>query len=131
MARRDGRAIGRRCGGFTQVELLTALALLGILAAMGVREYGGYLQRSYDAQAVHDLGSAAAAEQAYFGRTRHYIPIPATRGPITVAPGVAISPSVLLDVTIDGEEFTGTATSSKGTKKVFVYDSATDSIVSK
>lgn len=58
--------------GFTLVELLLIIAMIGLLAAIALPLLEGYRQRSYDSQAVSDLKQAALAEEAYFTQNSNY-----------------------------------------------------------
>jgi type IV pilus assembly protein PilE len=121
----------RGAGGFTLIELLVAVAIIGTLAGIAVVQYLGFRQRVYDARAMHDLGNAATAEEAYYAAHFTYVEIINVVGPqVLDVPGLVVSDTVTLTVKPVGPEaFTASATSSKGTGKTFTYDSVTDTIV--
>lgn len=52
--------------GFTLVELLVVVALVGILAAIAIPAFSAYRSDGYDAHAIAALNSLAKAEEAYF-----------------------------------------------------------------
>lgn len=52
--------------GFTLVELLVTVALLGILGAMAVAQFGEYKRKAYDTAALSDLRNAVLALEAVF-----------------------------------------------------------------
>ncbi len=114
----------RKDEGFTLIELLVVVAILGILAAIVIRQFAIYRNRSFDARATTDLRNAATAEEAYYASNGEYISGEDT-GPkgTTFLPGLHLSPTVALKMEADGSlSFTGTATSSQGTR-TYTYDS--------
>jgi len=56
----------KRSGGFTLLELLVAVAIIGVLAAIAIPQFNSFKQRAFDARAKSDLVSAANAQDAYF-----------------------------------------------------------------
>jgi prepilin-type N-terminal cleavage/methylation domain-containing protein len=116
-------------GGFTLIELITVVAILGILAAIALQAIGQYRASAYDARAMHDLGNAVHAEEAYYATGSTYVSFTAV-GPGQVAvPGVAVSGTVHLEMIGGTDSFEGSATSDRGTGKTFSYDSVTDTFV--
>jgi type IV pilus assembly protein PilA len=52
--------------GFTLIELMIVIAIIGILAAIAIPQFAAYRQRSYNSAAQADLRNAATAQEAYF-----------------------------------------------------------------
>jgi type IV pilus assembly protein PilA len=52
--------------GFTLIELMIVIAIIGILAAIAIPQFNAYRKRSYNSSAVADLRNAATAQEAYF-----------------------------------------------------------------
>jgi prepilin-type N-terminal cleavage/methylation domain-containing protein len=57
----------RRAGGFTLLELLIVVAIIGILAAVAAPAYFNPMMRSRQSIAVSELMSIKAAQERYFG----------------------------------------------------------------
>lgn len=58
--------------GFTFVELLTAMAVLALLAAIAVPQYRGMKQRGYMASLKTQLGELRVAEESWFAEEQRY-----------------------------------------------------------
>ncbi|MBQ4812303.1 prepilin-type N-terminal cleavage/methylation domain-containing protein [Pseudoalteromonas luteoviolacea] len=72
--------------GFTLIELMIVVAILGILATLAYPNYQGYLQRGARAEAMTILLDAANKQEQYFVDNREYasslsdIGVPTTSG---------------------------------------------------
>lgn len=58
--------------GFTLVELLIAVAIVGILAAIAIPQFGAYRRRAYNAAANSDMRNIRTAEEAMFAEYQDY-----------------------------------------------------------
>lgn len=52
--------------GFTLVELLVVIVILGVLAGIGVPTYRGFIDRSYEAATLAELQAVSMAIKFYF-----------------------------------------------------------------
>ena len=83
--------------GFTLVELLIIIAMIGILATIAIPTFAGYRSRAYNSAAVSDLRAAATAQEAYYVDYDIYSNNLAA---LQAAPyGLFLSPSVTVTVT--------------------------------
>ncbi len=52
--------------GFTLIELLIVVAIIGILAAIGIPQYSNYRIYGFNSAAASDLKNFKSAMEAYF-----------------------------------------------------------------
>lgn len=63
----------KRTAGFTLVELMIAVAIVGILAAIVIPSYADYVRRGKIAEATSQLASMAVKLEQYFQDNRTYV----------------------------------------------------------
>lgn len=99
-----------RSRGFTLIELMVVVAIVGILSAIAFPAYGKYLVRGNRAAAQAYLLSLAQAEAQYFADTHGYADTPAALN-LPVPDQVAANYTILIGAS-DGPppSFTITAT---------------------
>ena len=59
--------------GFTLIELMITIAIIGILAKVAIVGYTSYVQRSNRAIAIHVLGQSAAKLEQYYSQNGRYL----------------------------------------------------------
>ena len=58
--------------GFTLVELMITVAILGVLAAVSIPAYSNYMNRAKQADAIIGLKAAQMAQEQYFSENNEY-----------------------------------------------------------
>lgn len=108
--------------GFTLLELLVSLSIVGILSAIAIPEYRAYQRRAFDIRALGDLRTVALAEEAYFMNSEKYLNC--QNSTCAELPGVArLSQGVSLSVDANDQSFIADASHPKGSGKHYRWDS--------
>ena len=106
---------GRDKKGFTLIELMIVIAIIGILAAIAIPQFAEYRQRGFDARAKSDLRNVATAEEAYFVDYEVYKACTQATCAGLLDGISAMSNGVTLAIVLSGTTgFTGTASHDKG-----------------
>jgi type IV pilus assembly protein PilA len=108
--------------GFSLIELLIAIAIISILAAIAIPQFVSYRARSVDAQMHSDLKSAALAMESYYAEYKVY---PTSLSAIS-STGFRQTAGVGLVITVTSPStFTLTASTPNGSQPTFTFDSST------
>jgi len=109
--------------GFTLIELMIVVAIIGILAAIAIPQFSSYRERAFNSAAESDMRNIMNGEEAYFADAEVYVDVTAitsstgvqnTFGSLT---GVKISKNVKARVTGAGaSDYTANTEHKSGTK---------------
>jgi type IV pilus assembly protein PilA len=108
--------------GFTLLELIVVVAVLGILVAIAIQQFQLYRARAVDASMRSDLKNAALAMESYYGEFLSY---PTTETAILMV-GYRKTSGVTLSISVPTPStFTVTASKPNGSQPSFTFDSST------
>ena len=116
---------GNRKSGFTLVEVLIIIAIIGLLAVIGIPQFIAYRSRSIDAQLKSDLRNAAVAVESYFTKKSVY---PASIEEVQAFGFQGTSGVTMTFALVTPSTYTITAAKSGGTQSSFTFTSASGSI---
>lgn len=81
--------------GFTIIEIMIVVVVIGILAAIAIPQFAGYRQRTQDTAAKSALHQLAKAQEDYYTQHETYT---AGRGNLYAASGWTVEPPVVVNI---------------------------------
>jgi type IV pilus assembly protein PilA len=69
-----GRSVPKRLfsAGFTLVEIMVVIAIIGILAAVAIPRFAAYRQTSYNTAALSDLRNVKTNLESFYQEHQHF-----------------------------------------------------------
>ena len=109
------RVQSKGCWGFSLIELMVVVAVLGILASIAVPSYQDYVLRSKLVDAVSSLSQLRVSMEQYYQDNRNYDAAPAApQGSCGISVAASSYFTYSCVTTNGGQEFTITATGKSG-----------------
>ena len=107
--------------GFSLIELLVVVTIIGILSSIAIPQFNTYRSRSFNARALSDLKNIVTAQEAQFADDETFA------SSLSTLEGFDInSPSVSLILTASAASWSGSTYHPDGTK-TFCYNSSNNS----
>ena len=104
--------------GFSLIELMIVVAIIGILAAIAIPQFQSYRTKALNVTALADLKRGMTAEEAYFAANEEYCTVAlaaSANAGLNATCSVNVSKNVALNLSPSGTtDFTGTTRHASG-----------------
>ncbi|MFH1092497.1 MAG: prepilin-type N-terminal cleavage/methylation domain-containing protein [Pseudomonadota bacterium] len=120
----------RKCKkGFTLIELMIVVAIIGILATIAIPQFSAYRQRGYDSGARSFLKNLSTSMEGYYTNINKYSGVLAD----LQASGLSLDANVSYTLTVaaDGESYSAYAWAPRGTGSRFFVSSGGGGVIKK
>lgn len=122
MRRNPLPANGQPVSGFTMIETLIVIALIGLLVAIAIPQFFAYRAKGIDSQMKSDLKNAAVAMESYYADNQVYPTTVAALASVKFIPTAGITLTITI---ISSTTYILTASAPNGSQPSFTLNSAT------
>ena len=116
------KRIPKKETGFTIIELIVAVSLVGTLSAIALPQYSLYRSRGFDADAQYALRSVAVAEESFFLDHGEYATCDQSTCHLILPNLRPLTSGIELQMVSSVDDFSGTSWHIKGTGRVFSWN---------